>query len=101
MSLVDGPRGGFQPEVLRVRRVFLRARVSICFVRHFWSLEVCRTVREVSADGLIRADGLRVGADGPLFKVKYWKFVWLFQTVRPGCADCLTPLLLDCASVLL
>jgi hypothetical protein len=59
-SLADGPRGGFQPTV---RRVFLRACVSIRFVRHLWLLEVRHTVREASADGLSRADGPRVGRD--------------------------------------
>jgi hypothetical protein len=41
--------------------VFLRASVSIHFVRHFWWLEVCCTVREAGADGIFRADGPWVG----------------------------------------
>jgi hypothetical protein len=55
--LEDSPRGGFQPAVRRVLRVFLRAFRSIHFVGGFLLHEVrgrsvleCRTVRVV-ADG--------------------------------------------------
>jgi hypothetical protein len=60
--------------------MFLRARVKIRFVRYFWLLEVCRTVRGVSANSLLRADG-------QLFEVQYWKFGWHFRTNHPVLAD--------------
>jgi hypothetical protein len=58
MPLADGPRGGFQPPVRRVLRVFLRAFRSIHFAGGFLlhgvcerSVLECQTVRD-GADGL-------------------------------------------------
>jgi hypothetical protein len=57
----DGLRGADRSSVRRVLRKFVRRFVLIRFVQHFWLLEVCQTVREVSANGHFRADGPRVG----------------------------------------
>jgi hypothetical protein len=43
--LADGPRGGFQPGVLRVHREFFRVFRLIHFVGAFWVREVWRRVR--------------------------------------------------------
>jgi hypothetical protein len=65
--LTDGLRGGFQPVVRRVFRVFLRAFRSIHFAGGFllhgvrgWSVLECRTVRD--------------GADGPQAHHR-WSFI--------------------------
>jgi hypothetical protein len=57
--LADGPRGGFQPAVRHVLRMFLRTFRSVLFAGGFllhgvrgWSVLECRTVRD-------RADSLR------------------------------------------
>jgi hypothetical protein len=85
--LADVPRGGFQPAVRRVRRVFLRAFRSIHFADGFLLHEVrgrsilgCRMVR----DG---ADGPRPIADVPLLRVQYWRFGGCFRMVRRSHAD--------------
>jgi hypothetical protein len=58
---VDGPRGAVRSSVGHVLPEFVCQFVLIHFVQHFWLLEVCWTVREVSADGLFGADGPQVG----------------------------------------
>jgi hypothetical protein len=115
--VADGPRGGFQLAVRRVRRVFLHARVSIRFVWYFWLLEVCRTVCEVSADNLLHADSSRVGCGQSVIRgaVLVVRVAFLDGPpcpcgrstlprgqsapprgrFAPGCADCLSPLLLE------
>jgi hypothetical protein len=73
--LADGPRGGFQPAVRRVLRVFLRAFHSILFVGGFLLHEVrgrfvleCRMVR-VRADGP-RAHHGRSVIEGAILEVR-------------------------------
>jgi hypothetical protein len=56
--LADGPRGGFQPAVRRVLRVFLRAFRSILFVSGF-------LLHEVRGRSVLECQTVRVGADGP------------------------------------
>jgi hypothetical protein len=58
-GVADSLRGAGRPGVLRVCRVFLSAFILIRFVQCFWLLVVWRTVREVSSDGLLGADGPR------------------------------------------
>jgi hypothetical protein len=72
---VDGLRGGFQPAVRRVSRVFLRAFHSILFVGGFlldevrrWSVLKCWTVR-VGADGP-RAHRRRSVIEGAVLEVR-------------------------------
>jgi hypothetical protein len=55
---VEGPRGGFQPAVHRVLRVFLRAFRSILFVSGF-------LLHEVRRRSVLECRTVRVGADGP------------------------------------
>jgi hypothetical protein len=56
--LADGPRGGFQPAVHRVLRVFLRAFCSI----HFAGGILLHGVRGRS---VLECQTVRYGADGP------------------------------------
>jgi hypothetical protein len=56
--LADGPRGGFQPAVLRVLRVFLHVFHSIHFVGGF-------LVHEVRERSVLECRTVRDGADGP------------------------------------
>jgi hypothetical protein len=56
--LADGPRGGFQPAVRRVLRVFLRAFRSILFAGGF-------LLHEVRGQSVLECQTVRVGADGP------------------------------------
>jgi hypothetical protein len=56
--LADGPRGGFQPAVRRVLRVFLRAFRSILFVVGF-------LLHEVRGRSVLECRMVRVGEDGP------------------------------------
>jgi hypothetical protein len=55
---VDSPRGGFQPAVRRVLRVFLRAFRSILFVGEF-------LLHEVRRRSVLECRTVHVGADGP------------------------------------
>jgi hypothetical protein len=57
--LADGPRGGFQPAVLRVLRVFLRAFRSIHFAGGFLLHGVCR--RSVIEGAVLEVQGLFSG----------------------------------------
>jgi hypothetical protein len=72
---VDGPRGGFQPAVRRVLRMFLRAFRSIQFAGgfllhgvHEWFVLECRTVRD-GADGP-RAHRGRSVIEGAVLEVR-------------------------------
>jgi hypothetical protein len=56
--LADGPRGGFQPAVRHVLRVFLRAFRSIHFVCGF-------LLHDVRRRSVLECRTVRVGADGP------------------------------------
>jgi hypothetical protein len=58
--LADGPRGGFQPVVRRVLRVFLFVSLLIHLAVCFWLHKVWRIVREESPDSPCDADGPRV-----------------------------------------
>jgi hypothetical protein len=58
VPLADGPRGGFQPAIRRVLRVFLCAFRSILFVGAFLLHECCRR-------SILECQTVRVGADGP------------------------------------
>jgi hypothetical protein len=62
--VVDGPRGGFQPAVCLVIHVFSFDPLAMCC----WLHKVWQIVREVSADGLLRADGPRVGLGRSIFQ---------------------------------
>jgi hypothetical protein len=107
--LADGSRGGFQPAVRRVLRVFLRAFRSILFVVGFLLHEVrrrfvleCRKVR-VGADGP-RAHCERSVIEGAVLEVRgcfrtvrrsladipprpHGRSAWCLRTVCPGLAD--------------
>jgi hypothetical protein len=56
--LADGPRGGFQPAVLHVLRVFLSAFRSIDFAGGFLLHDVC-------GPSVLECRTVRDGADGP------------------------------------
>jgi hypothetical protein len=56
--LADGPRGGFQPAVRRVLRVFLHAFRSILFVVGF-------LLHEVRGRSVLQCRTVHVGADSP------------------------------------
>jgi hypothetical protein len=58
VPLANGSRGGFQPAVRRVLRVFLRAFHSIHFVGGF-------LLHEVRGRSVLECRRVRVGADGP------------------------------------
>jgi hypothetical protein len=83
--LTDGPRGGFQPAVRHVLRVFLRAFRSIHFVGGFLLHGVrgrleCQTVHD-GADGP-RAHRGRSIIEGTVLEVQVF-----FRTVRRNHAD--------------
>jgi hypothetical protein len=56
--LADGPRGGFQPTILHVLRVFLHVFCSIYFVSGF-------LVHKVPGRFVLECRTVRDGSDGP------------------------------------
>jgi hypothetical protein len=82
----DCPRGTIQQVVLRVRRVFLSAFVSIRLASCSWLEVVSRTVRLDVADRPRGTSCSRTvqgqGVDHMFFRVCYRRFCWLFRTVR-------------------
>jgi hypothetical protein len=83
---VDSPCGASCPGVLRVHRVFLSVFVSIRLASCFWSggvwqivrLDVVDRPRDTSCSRIVRGQG----ADRTLFEVRYWRFDFLFRTIR-------------------